>query len=66
VISPGHIYVAPPDRHMLLGNGFIRLSDGPKVNHTRPAADPMFQSAAATYGKRVIGIVLSGGDGDGA
>jgi two-component system chemotaxis response regulator CheB len=66
MIEPGHIYVAPPDRHIVLEPGRIRLSDGPKVHNTRPAADPLFISAAETYGSRVIGIVLSGGDGDGA
>jgi two-component system chemotaxis response regulator CheB len=65
-IEDGHIYVAPPDHHMMLELGFMRLNRGPKVNHTRPAADPLFQSAAEAYGSRVVGIVLSGGDGDGA
>jgi two-component system chemotaxis response regulator CheB len=65
-ILPGHIYVAPPDRHMALEAGLIRLNRGPKVHHTRPAADPLFISAAEAYRDRVIGIVLSGGDGDGA
>jgi two-component system, chemotaxis family, protein-glutamate methylesterase/glutaminase len=65
-ILPGHIYVAPPDHHMILEPGRIRLTHGPKVNHTRPAADPLFISAACAYGERVIGIVLSGGDHDGA
>jgi two-component system, chemotaxis family, protein-glutamate methylesterase/glutaminase len=65
-IEPGHIYVAPPDCHMLVERDLIRLDRGPKVRYTRPAADPLFVSAAAAYGKRVIGVVLSGGDGDGA
>jgi two-component system chemotaxis response regulator CheB len=65
-IAPGHVYVAPPDRHVLLEATRMRLSSGPKVHFARPAADPMFISAAATHGDRVIGIVLSGGDGDGA
>jgi two-component system, chemotaxis family, protein-glutamate methylesterase/glutaminase len=65
-ITPGRVYVAPPDRHLLLWQNRIRLTDGPKVNHTRPAADPLFISAAHEYGGRVLGVVLSGGDGDGA
>ncbi len=65
-IQAGHIYVAPPDHHMTLEAGRIRLNQGPKVHFTRPAADPLFISAARIYGNRVIGIVLSGGNGDGA
>ncbi len=65
-IEAGQIYVAPPDHHMTLERGLIRLSQGPKVHHTRPAADPLFMSAARTHGPRVMAIVLSGGDGDGA
>jgi len=66
LIEAGHIYVPPPDHHMFLGPDRIRLNQGPKVHHTRPAADPLFISAAKTYGQRVMGIVLSGGDSDGA
>ena len=66
LIKAGHIYVAPPDRHMILGPARIELNQGPKVHHTRPAADPLFISAAKAHGPRVLGIVLSGGDGDGA
>ncbi|MDB5894708.1 MAG: CheB methylesterase, partial [Rhodoferax sp.] len=47
----GMIYVAPPDRHMLLENGSVRLSRGPKENHARPAIDPLFRSAALSYGR---------------
>jgi two-component system chemotaxis response regulator CheB len=65
-IEIGHIYAAVPDHHLLLEPGRIRLSQGPKVHYTRPAADPLFISAAEAYGERVMGIVLSGGDGDGA
>jgi len=57
---PGHIYIAPPDHHMLLEENAIRLSRGPKENHTRPAIDPLFRSAALARGRRVVGIVLSG------
>lgn len=65
-IEAGHIYVAPPDRHMLLERACIRLRDGPKVHFTRPAIDPLFVSAAEVFGERVVGIVLSGGGSDGA
>ena len=51
---------------MLVERDRIRLDGGPKVRHTRPAADPLFVSAAEAYGERVIGIVLSGADSDGS
>ena len=66
LIEAGHVYVAPPDYHVLLAADHIRLDQGPKVHFTRPAVDPLFISAAHHHGGRVIGIVLSGGDGDGA
>ncbi|WP_267427009.1 chemotaxis protein CheB [Methylobacterium sp. GC_Met_2] len=65
-IEPGRVYVAPPDHHMRLRFGGVILDQGIKVHFARPAADPLFVSAAETYGKRVIGIVLSGGNSDGA
>jgi two-component system chemotaxis response regulator CheB len=65
VVQPGRIYLAPPDHHMLLEDGHIRVDQRPKVHHTRPAADPLFVSAAEA-GQYVLGVVLSGGDGDGA
>jgi two-component system chemotaxis response regulator CheB len=63
-IEQGRIYVAPPDLHMRLHPGAIHLDRGSKVRHTRPAADPLFQSAAEAYGPRTVGIVLTGGDHD--
>src|SRR5205823_1545952 len=59
-IEPGHIYIAPPDNHLLLRSGSMEVVRGPKENGHRPAADALFRTASAAYGARVIGVVLSG------
>jgi two-component system chemotaxis response regulator CheB len=64
-IVPSRIYVAPPDHHLLVEEGYVRITRGPKENRFRPAVDPLFRSAAYTYGNRVIGIILSGALDDG-
>jgi len=64
-IKPNRIYVAPPDHHMLVEDGKIRITHGPKENRFRPAVDPLFRSAAYAYGNRVIGVILSGALDDG-
>ena len=60
LLLPRHLYVAPPDHHLTVANNRTWLSLGPKVNRHRPAIDPLFESAAKEYGKRVVGVVLTG------
>ena len=65
-LEEGHIYIAPPERHLLVEGAQLRLGSGPRENNARPALDPLFRSAALCCGPRVIGAVLTGQMGDGA
>jgi len=65
-LEPGRIYVAPPDQHLLIEPGHLRLSRGPRENLSRPAIDPLFRSGAQVYGPAAIGVVLTGDLDDGA
>lgn len=61
----GIVYVAPPDRHLVIDENRVRLIRGPKENLHRPAIDPLFRSAAFQFRSRVIGVLLTGADSDG-
>ncbi|MGO4840414.1 chemotaxis protein CheB, partial [Rhizobiaceae sp. 2RAB30] len=65
-INHGQVYLAVPDHHLIIQDGHFRLGIGPRENLVRPAIDPLFRSAAAAYGPRAIGVVLSGKLNDGA
>ena len=64
-VEHGVVYVAPRDQHLLMDDRVVRLDRGPKQHRTRPAIDPLFSSAAAACGPRVIGVLLTGMGGDG-
>jgi two-component system, chemotaxis family, protein-glutamate methylesterase/glutaminase len=61
-INPGHVYIAPGDKHLYINPKplSIGLNQDPKENYVRPSADPLFRSAALTFGKYTLGIVLTG------
>ncbi len=64
-IANGTIYVATPDRHLMLGSARVYSTDGPRENLWRPAIDVLFRSAAVNHTSRVIGVLLSGELDDG-
>ena len=66
-LDPGSIYLAPPDRHMLINrDGTVSLTQTELVNFVRPSADLLFESVAASYGERAIAVVLTGAGKDGS
>lgn len=66
-LEPGTIYFAPSDYHLLVeAGGSLALSSDEPVNHSRPAIDVLFESAADAFGSELAGIVLTGANSDGA
>jgi two-component system chemotaxis response regulator CheB len=66
LLRKSRIYIAPPDRHLIVDGDRISLGEGPRENNSRPAIDPMLRSTAVCCGSRSIGVVLTGTLGDGA
>jgi two-component system chemotaxis response regulator CheB len=66
-ILHGHIYIAPPDQHLLIqSETHVEIWHGPKENGFRPSINALFRSAAETFGPRVTGVILTGSLDDGA
>lgn len=66
-VEPGTVYFAPPDYHMLVEKSRqIALSADEPINYSRPSIDVLFESAADAYGDRLLGIILTGANDDGA
>jgi two-component system chemotaxis response regulator CheB len=67
VLTPGTVYIAPPNYHLLVEpGGTLALSLEPKVNYSRPSVDVLFETAADAFADRLVGIVLTGANNDGA
>lgn len=64
-LQPGHVYLAPPDRHLLVEPSRMKVTKGPREHNFRPAIDPLFRSAAQVFGPGTIGVVLTGNLDDG-
>jgi two-component system, chemotaxis family, protein-glutamate methylesterase/glutaminase len=64
-LTPGKVHVAPPDYHLLVERGWLSLSTEEAVKHSRPSIDVLLESAAASFGDRLVAVVLTGASDDG-
>jgi two-component system chemotaxis response regulator CheB len=65
-VRPGHIYVAPPDHHLIVDRDAVRLGRGPRENRHRPSVDVLFRSAAVHAGRNALAVIMTGMGDDGA
>ena len=65
-ILRGHVYIAPPDYHLLVDGESLALSTDEQINYSRPSIDLLFETAAESYGRGVVGVVLTGANHDGS
>jgi two-component system chemotaxis response regulator CheB len=65
-LQPGHVYIAPADYHLLVERDSLALSTAAPHTYARPSIDLLFESAADSHGKGVLGVVLTGANHDGA
>ena len=65
-LERGHVYLAPPDAHLVVEDGHLQLQHTERVTFARPSIDVLFRSVANTYGPRAVGVILSGAGSDGA
>jgi len=66
-IKPGNVYISPPNYHLLIEENLsISFSTEAKKNYSRPSIDILFETASYAYGKKLIGIILTGANNDGA
>ncbi len=66
VLERGHVYIAPPDAHLVVDGGHLQLEHTERVAYARPSIDVLFKSVANTYGPRAVGVIMSGAGSDGA
>ncbi|MEQ9319970.1 MAG: chemotaxis protein CheB [Polyangiaceae bacterium] len=64
-LTPGRVYLAPPDYHLLIGDGMVCVSLDEPVSHSRPSIDVLFETAAHAFRARTVAVVLTGSSRDG-